>query len=428
MIVLDTLTFIISLPFIAKSIKKITSLKFSVLHIAIISFWLMNVLPLIVYSLFDYSLAVAPYVKISEVMNDKKTSLFYDISVIVILILLFKFANKLDNKQNEDFFDRFNFKFDINPIAYYILEMGMISPLFAIIFAPHPKVYLQIGYFYKNNFDTTIEVLNYHKTIVPIIETISFLCIIALYFIRKSNSKSYNFDIYISIFLITILNQKRTLLLYIFIIILVIDIITSNRSDNKKVLFKGAILLILFLTYFYAYSRITGKGDNDSFISNYLFYYSRMINLKTSLYDCLNGMNILDYIGETILFNIFFFIPRTFWPTKPVMYVKYFTAYAVRGDSLAFLNWNFQVNIWSEFVSNFGLLGIILGCFFLYKIVEIAEKSDNIFSILLCTAFICLYNMYGFENTVAEIWILLILSIIFKNKLILIQRRLKNEY
>lgn len=61
--------------------------------------------------------------------------------------------------------------------------------------------------------------------------------------------------------------------------------------------------------------------------------------------------------------------------------------------------WNLQVNIWTEFISNFGMIiGIILSLVLVKAVVNISEKSDHILVFLLGMVFIMFYFMFGFET------------------------------
>lgn len=63
-------------------------------------------------------------------------------------------------------------------------------------------------------------------------------------------------------------------------------------------------------------------------------------------------------------------------------------------------NMQFQVNIWSEFISNMGIFGYVAALYLVIWIVKKSEKSSNSITMLSGTVFAFLYMMYGFEHII----------------------------
>ena len=97
------------------------------------------------------------------------------------------------------------------------------------------------------------------------------------------------------------------------------------------------------------------------------------------------------------------------------MYCKYFTAYTMGLDNTDFLPWNLQVNIWTEFLSNFGILGIMIAILFICIVTKISEKSGNILIYLFGTIFIMFYLAFGFETFTLIAYIAWLVGIMFQN-------------
>ena len=124
---------------------------------------------------------------------------------------------------------------------------------------------------------------------------------------------------------------------------------------------------------------------------------------------------MIAFPGQTLLFDILFFVPRAFWDSKPYGYHFYFTSYAfygIAGKEVS--NMTFQVNLWSEFISNAGIFGMALALFFVIWSIKISERSKSVLVYLSGSLFVILYMMYGFEHIVQFIYVVWICSMIMR--------------
>lgn len=176
---------------------------------------------------------------------------------------------------------------------------------------------------------------------------------------------------------------------------------------SKKVCNKSPMSLKCILcncdkrNYYLFYNDKTGKSNFADDYLLYATYFSRMSNVKVSIYDLLNQGKMLQYPCQTLLYNLLFFIPRVLWEGKPYPYYKYFTSYVYYGVSNKVVpNMQFQVNIWSEFISNMGIFGYVAALYLVIWIVKKSEKSSNSIIMLSGTVFAFLYMMYGFEHII----------------------------
>ena len=162
------------------------------------------------------------------------------------------------------------------------------------------------------------------------------------------------------------------------------------------------------------YSNITGKGEDSVFISNYIYYYSRISCVITSIYSRVYNIKMLDYDGQSILYDIGFFVPRSIWGNKPLMFVKYFTSFSCGyGHNTILNNFNLQVNIWAEWIDNLGIIGIFFACLFIVCVARITEKKNNAYSYMFGLLFSGLYLMFGFEPNVHIVFLIWIFTLIF---------------
>jgi hypothetical protein len=71
-------------------------------------------------------------------------------------------------------------------------------------------------------------------------------------------------------------------------------------------------------------------------------------------------MQIVEYPGQTLLFDAAFFVPRSAWPDKPWPYAVYFTSAMLDIFPARSIGWGMTTSWLDEMVSNFGLAGMLL--------------------------------------------------------------------
>ncbi len=410
----DIFTFIICLIFTLKSLKRIIKSNFSLVHIFIIVFFIIQVLPIIIGYFGDLSGIKKYYEYMYLAMTNKKVSYIYDLFCLSTTIILYYFANILTKKNNKllsiNFINSNNFKF-----FKIILIICTIFPLIAsILFSPNPFIYFNFSYFNTHSISKISDIYIYHNNIVLTACKISFFSIIALYFFSNSHRKSW---FVVPILLLTWINGKRTLLVFILMAIIVIDFIKAdkqNKTQIKHIFYKIILYLILIVSYYIYYNAVTHKANfADSFLL-YSIYFSRLSNVKIAIYDKIYTNTLLDYSFQTFIYDLLFYIPRFLWNNKPYPYYKYFTSYVFFGVNNVDVNMGFQVNIWSEFISNVGIIGWLISLYLIIDIAKKCEKSNNSLIYLSGGIFIVLYMAYGFEHVV-QITFLLYNLLLFIN-------------
>ena len=104
-----------------------------------------------------------------------------------------------------------------------------------------------------------------------------------------------------------------------------IDLLREN--DIKKIAPKYILLFGLTAVYFYAYMYLTDKiSYNSDWYYEMQEYIFRSMHVRFSIYAALNPsrIHILDYPGQSILYSLFFFVPRAIWTSKPWPYIDYY--------------------------------------------------------------------------------------------------------
>jgi hypothetical protein len=71
-------------------------------------------------------------------------------------------------------------------------------------------------------------------------------------------------------------------------------------------------------------------------------------------------MQIVEYPGQTLLFDALFFVPRSVWPDKPWPYAVYFTSAMLNIFPPRSIGWGMTTSWLDEMVSNFGFVGMLV--------------------------------------------------------------------
>lgn len=418
LIIFDIITLLISIFITYKSCKKVFSGQLSILNICILLFVLVQVIPITVSWIGDMSKINYYYKYMNLAMTDLKTGIIYDLFCIFTITSLFILSTKSKYKNSNIF--NMNIKIKYNKFTSMLcissFLISIIILIFAVLFSPNPKVYTNFAYFFTHSYSKLSLEYIYHQKIIIYSCYLSFLLMLNSYFF---NSKKNKLIYIIPIALLTWINGKRTLFLFSIIGIIIIDYLKTSfntKKEKRKFIKKVILCLLIFIIYYLVYNNITKKSEFANAYLLYSTYFSRLSNVKISIYDRLYTKSMIDYSFETILHNLIFFVPRSIMPTKPHAYFQHFTPYVFLG--VGKLNTNityaFQVNMWSEFITNAGIImGSILGILFLYTISKIAERSNNIIVYIFGLIFLVLYNLYGFEHIVQISYLMFIITLLF---------------
>ena len=418
---LNITTILFSCLLVSFSIYNIYKNQFSILHIVNVAFFFAQVIPMIVIPFFDWSAIqrITPYMY--NAMIDDNTSIIYNIFVILSMVILSIFGNRYSSKN-------YNLLSNVNQILKnirykqiicFVTSITMFSTIFGFLLAPDKHVYLQYAYFYRNNISYMSSVYIFHKSVMNFCKYLSFTSIIGYYLFR--NKSIGNMRVGFAIFLLAWIDGKRTIFSFCLLAIILIDFL--EKKNKKKVIKKAFLFIILIIAYFILYSLITGKNTNENYFNVYFNYFSRLGQVKTAIYSRIYNSKIVNYSGQSLVYNLTFFIPRSFWCNKPYGFYRYFTSYAFYGIPNNFIEINLQVNMFSEFIANFGVIGYFLLFIIILFITKESEKTNSIMTYATGLIFLTLYTLFGFEGVVS-ITFLIWLFFVVKDKLKLTGRRI----
>lgn len=153
-VIVDLCVFLISTYIALRAVTKIYHGRYSMLHFCVLIFYAMQVLPIFV-SLFGKLDKIQLYYEyMYYAMIDDSVAYIYDLFAIAGMLILSYNADKLSKYSNVSVLS--NFK--LGAKRQYVVAMAaicMVLPLFGIILAPHPQVYLKFSYFYMNEYSNT---------------------------------------------------------------------------------------------------------------------------------------------------------------------------------------------------------------------------------------------------------------------------------
>ena len=197
-----------------------------------------------------------------------------------------------------------------------------------------------------------------------------------------------------------------------------------REGSLRKIAPKYIILFGLVVIYFYEYMYITDKiSYNSDWYYEMQEYIFRSMHVRFSIYAALHPkqIHVLDYPGQSILFSLFFFIPRSLWTSKPWPYIDYYMRAVLNLSSLSYVTYHMLASYYPEFVSNFGLLGLPLSIFFTIWISRYFDKRKTHCK-LLGIALISLLNIYYYNDLLKVVAVIVLYMCITEKHKIVIRR------
>lgn len=404
--------------------KQIKYKKYSIFYFFILVFEVFFVMPIFLDIITGYpNLSKYPGFHLSQ--TDKATNLIYCLFIIVTPIIFYKQGKKMINiyHSNISLFDQvMEFIYKINKKRYivYLLYILSFTPVVLAFFSPNPTNYFcAFAPFIK---DVEESALYYHSHYMKYGLHISFFSILLLRLSisRRKTKKNIlcNMILYLAILFTVWFSGKRTLPSLLILGIMVIDIfkLPKGKSMWKNIIITGVIII----GYFYLYTLVTDKHliGLDSY-DMFRVYFGRDAEVKMAIYGLLypEKLKILDFAGQSYLFDLTFFIPRSIWPNKPWPYATYFTN-SLLGlpSSSGYLGWHMTTSWFGEAIANLGWFGFPFGIWTFIIFGKISEKRQNIIVMLISIVTLSLLMVLHFSANITRIIVWVLSLVIFRSK------------
>ena len=256
----------------------------------------------------------------------------------------------------------------------------LILPIILVIASPRPEVYLTYGMIATEQ--VVSEEIIKHDTLVTASEFLGLLSIAGILL----NTRKLNVRIVGSCILLTCiyvwLNGKRNSLFESLLVYLYVGFARGALRGRRLVICSVAIVIFMciYSIFYQSYIRrdILDFSDPDDKYTNIRIDYGRDAVIKFTLYCELKGgsMRILDYRGQSVLFNFLYFVPRKWNPEKPWPYAQYLTA-AMLFTNTPPIDWSMTTSWLEEPIANFSWAGVLIGPLCLSIICRLADHTPN---------------------------------------------------
>lgn len=262
----------------------------------------------------------------------------------------------------------------VRPLLYLLL----VLPLPAAVFSPRPELYLTYGLRGVHEFLAN-DVTEYHH-VMSLLALLAILSSLTLVLLRERVTPGFLLSLMPWLVLACWIHGKRS--------VVAITLTLSVYAAWHRGHLRGARLLIVavlavsllasFSAFYQGSVRDVMAQGSDAIYEDFRVDYGRDAVTKLAIFAELNPskVQILEYRGQSILFNLLPYIPRAWWRAKPYPYAIYATS-AVFFEAPRDLGWCVTTSCFDEAIANVGWLGLLLGPLWITLICRLGDSFDN---------------------------------------------------
>jgi hypothetical protein len=241
-----------------------------------------------------------------------------------------------------------------------LLHLILLAPFIALYFAPNPSAYREYAAVMRGVL--TPDELAYH----PILSACTMSSAIAgagLLFSQRALRLTCIYVLPIA-FLVAWLDGKRAVVLIV-CVMFAIALWSRGVLTKRMAIVWGLLLMGAFTGFSVLYQsevRRFGEVEWSKRYHNLRLDYGRDHVMRLTLYAQLHPDTppILEYRGQSLLFNVAMLVPRTVWPNKPWPYAVYATAATFRVP-VRYMGWGITTSWLEEAIANLGWSGMLAG-------------------------------------------------------------------
>lgn len=249
----------------------------------------------------------------------------------------------------------------LNVIHRVVLFAMLVCPLLMVLFSSYSTEYL-----------TFYETARFTNVFEPIRSYISIACFLAImagcYLLAKSppliygrwpSSKSVILLAPWMLIAVWINGKRGAVAVLAFLLILALRHRGVLRGLKTYILLASSLIIVLTFSVFYQFHS---ERLDTTLYENARIDFGRDHTIKMTIFAELHPetMRILEYRGQSILFNLIAFIPRKLWPEKPLLYAQYFTSAMFLVEPQPW-DWGMTTCWLEEAIANFSWLGMLIG-------------------------------------------------------------------
>ncbi|MBN2980651.1 oligosaccharide repeat unit polymerase [Cohnella algarum] len=372
---------------------------------------------LVYYAIFTFPLILDTFIGIASYSTrsqfiyeissyDTVTNLAFNLINMFVFIVLFYYKKEF----------QISFMFKGNFYLKLLLVLISILPLVLLIIyidkIPSFKYASLIGLSKTNDEIYGLYKLFLNTTIISVLSGMVYLIITPKRHIYIS------WVVYLSIFVGLYMNGKR-LVVFLFFALLIFKFYLHYKNKiltiGISIVSIGIILIFnsLYSSYLESSYQLDKFGENEYL--QFRIDYSRDHNVKMAIYKELHSgeKRILEYRGQSFLYNIAFFIPREKWQNKPYPYGVYVTSASLGLFSAENLGWQMTTSLLDESIANFGIvLGLICFLSIVFLVIKFGNKFKDDILVFSLTSFVLLLFLtmqFSFSSMFIVPWVVLIL-------------------
>lgn len=308
--------------------------------------------------------------------TDEATNLIYSLYILATAFLWWWIGRKSLPVRPVRSDSRISVPAVLRPLLFVLL----LSPLIALAFAPNPAIYATYG--------AALELVeqggggSFHSLVgmLALISVISGALILAL------SNKSILRDmpiLFVTFAAVSWVYGKRSIIaIGLFLWGFVLWYRGYFRGGR---LFVAGLLGVLLLAGFsLTYQTSVRNLENTQLYENFRIDYGRDDVIKMAIYAELHPdtIQVLEYRGQSILFHLATYIPRAWWPGKPLPYAQYVTS-ALFLQPPRLWGWGMTTSWLEEAIANFSWLGFLIGPLTIALICRVGDRKHNILVFVL---------------------------------------------
>ena len=293
------------------------------------------------------------------------------------------------------------------------LLYGLVGlPFFCLPFLPDVEAYFQYASFTFKSAEARESIKAQHQ----VVEITTFVSAVVAVILLTITPRRRWLPSMVLVFIVMVdcwLNGKRYIV-GICAFIYLGSLWYGDRLSKTKAVLVSCGIVLFFAAYSFTYQLQRHKEETAVFdqYQNFRIDYGRDDVTKLTLYSLLHPerMQILEYPGQSLLFNATMFVPRSLWPDKPLPYAQYVTAAAL-GRQAGIYPGGFTTSWLEEALANFYWLGLLFGPFLFVVVCRFGDSAQNTMATVMTSLSAVLFltvQLTAFLS-LAVFWVLLTL-------------------
>jgi hypothetical protein len=335
--------------------------------------------------LYDLVLGLPPYVHepgFDYAQRDATVNVIYCFFLALVPIVWSKFLKKSPNRKfrSDDALARVR---KLRPVLVVLLFL----PVVLIWWAPDPALYMTYAFIVTENVGKTGTVISqFHSYIMGT----SFVATLSAAGLVAGARRPWRCLMCVAPFVAAIMwvNGKRTIGALAVVTIMAALWLSGKLSKQEMVAVAGASVLFIACFSFWYQSAVRDLGPSvagsQDVYDNFRVDYARDSRVKMAIFAELypSSRQILDFRGQSLLFDATAYIPRAIWPEKPLTYASYFTS-AMIGCVPQELGWGMTTTIFDEGLANGSWLGLLAATLAIGFLCRIGDSCSDVLIFLL---------------------------------------------